>query len=206
MGGTEKLPLDHTTYILSGLIPWLCFQNSISKGCSAIINHANLVKQCVFPIEVLPIKSSLSSLLAFSIGLSFIFIYTCIKENTIYKMYLLLPIIIFIQALTMIGTSFILAAFSVFIKDVKDFMQLFITINIFLMPIIYLPESVPSIFKFIFNINPFSHIIWVYQDILYFGRFEHPTSWLFFLFGGPLWFVFGYRVFSKLRQFFGNYL
>ena len=56
IGGTHNMPLDYTTYLLSGLIPWMCFQESMSKASVVIVNNANLVKQVVFPLEVLPVK------------------------------------------------------------------------------------------------------------------------------------------------------
>ena len=51
-----------TTYLLSGLIPWLSFQESMSKGSTVIVGNANLVKQVIFPIEILPVKECLRHL------------------------------------------------------------------------------------------------------------------------------------------------
>ena len=36
VGGTLDMPLDYTTYILAGLVPWMAFQESMSKSSSAI--------------------------------------------------------------------------------------------------------------------------------------------------------------------------
>ena len=61
IGGTLELPLDYTAYLLAGLIPWMAFQESMAKGATAIVGNANLVKQVVFPVEVLPVKGVLAS-------------------------------------------------------------------------------------------------------------------------------------------------
>ena len=50
VGGTYELPRDFTTYLLSGLIPWMMFQESMMRGTTAITNQRSLVKQVVFPI------------------------------------------------------------------------------------------------------------------------------------------------------------
>ena len=55
------MPLDYTTYLLSGLIPWMAFQESMAKGATVIVGNANLVKQVVFPVEVLPVKGVIAS-------------------------------------------------------------------------------------------------------------------------------------------------
>ena len=56
-GGTNL-----TTYILSGLIPWLTFSELMSRSCTTITSSAGLVKQIMFPIVVLPIKTTLVTL------------------------------------------------------------------------------------------------------------------------------------------------
>jgi lipopolysaccharide transport system permease protein len=55
-------------------------------------------------------------------------------------------------------------------------------------------------------LNPFSYMIWCYQDALYFGRFEHPAAWVVFPLASLFTFALGYRVFRKLKTFFGNVL
>jgi lipopolysaccharide transport system permease protein len=74
------------------------------------------------------------------------------------------------------------------------------------MPIVYLPEWVPPLFKPVIYVNPFSYMTWVYQDMLYFGRFEHPWAWLAFVVGSILVFAFGYRVFRRLKPHFSSAL
>lgn len=208
MGGTGEFSLDYTVYILSGLVPWICFQQSLVKGCAAITANASFVKQIVFPIEILPIKASLSSLVAFGIGIIFLFVYTIIKSGTIQLTWFLLPLAIIIQIFAMLGVSYLLAALSVFIKDIKDLVQLFTMVNLFLMPVIYLPEGegIPRLLKGIFYLNPFSYMGWVYQDIFYFGSIEHPVSWIVFSLSSFFIFACGYEIFSRLKPYFGNYL
>src|SRR3954463_6905967 len=68
MGGTADIPLDYVAYLLSGLIPWLAVQESLGKGSTVITSNANLVKQVVFPLEVLPVKSVLACFVTQLVG------------------------------------------------------------------------------------------------------------------------------------------
>src|SRR5689334_6242739 len=43
MGGTYEMPLDYTTYILSGLVPWLTFQTALSASCISVVANSSLV-------------------------------------------------------------------------------------------------------------------------------------------------------------------
>jgi lipopolysaccharide transport system permease protein len=206
IGGTVDMPLDYTTYLLSGLIPWLAFAESMSKASTVIISSSSLVKQVVFPIEVLPVKGVIASLVTQCVFLVLLTAYVLVKEHFLLWTYALLPVLVFFQALAMIGVSYILSAIGVYFRDVKDFVQVFTTVGVYLMPIFYLPESVPKVFRPVLYINPFSYLTWCYQDALYFGRFVHGWSWLIFGAMSLAVFVIGYRVFRKLKVMFGNVL
>jgi lipopolysaccharide transport system permease protein len=206
IGGTKEMPLDYTTYLLSGLIPWLSFQESLSKSSTVINNHANLVKQVVFPIEILPIKSVISSLITQLIFLVILIVYVVISQKFLPLTYFLLPVLLFLQSLSMLGVAYILSSIGAYFKDIKDIIQVISVVGVYLLPIFYLPESVPGLFRPILYINPFSYLIWCYQDVLYYGRFEHPWAWLVLIIISHGIFTTGYLVFRKLKVMFGSVL
>jgi lipopolysaccharide transport system permease protein len=115
-------------------------------------------------------------------------------------------VILVSQFLAMAGVAFVLSAIGTFIRDVRDLVQLSAVVLIFLMPIVYLPNQIPSAFNPLLWLNPFTYMVYCYQDALYFGRFAHPYSWVAF----PLWsaFIFtaGYRLFRRVRPFFADVL
>jgi lipopolysaccharide transport system permease protein len=106
----------------------------------------------------------------------------------------------------MIGVAYILAPIGVYFRDIKDFVQLFSILGIYLMPIFYLPNWVPSLFKPLIYLNPFSYLIWCYQDALYYGRIEHPWAWIVVVLLSVGTFIFGYRIFRKLKPALGDLL
>lgn len=206
VGGTYELPLDYTTYLLVGLVPWLTIQQVMMRACTALTGNANLVKQVVFPLEVLPATAVGVNLLPFIVGLSALVIYVVGRYGALPVTYALLPVLLVLQVMAMLGLAFAFAAIAVFFRDLKDLVQVFATAGVFLMPIFYLPEWVPALFKPVLYLNPFSYMGWCYQDALYFGRFEHPWAWGVFAIGSVLTFVAGYRLFRWLKPHFGNAL
>ncbi|MCC6534001.1 MAG: ABC transporter permease [Burkholderiales bacterium] len=206
VGGTYEMPYDYTMYLLSGLIPWLSFQQSMMRACSTLTSSSSLVKQVVFPIEVLPAKSVLASLVPQVIGLLVLLVYVFWNFGLPHATYLLVPALLAIQLLAMTGVAFALAVFGAYIRDTKDFVQVISLMGVYLMPVVYLPEWVPNLFKPIIYANPFSHMVWCYQDALYFGRIENPWAWFVFALWAVLSFVFGYRIFRKLKPQLGNVL
>jgi lipopolysaccharide transport system permease protein len=206
VGGTFEMPLDYTTYLFSGLIVWLSLQESLIKSCSSITGNSSLVKQVVFPLEILPVKGVLSSLFQQGILLIFLVFYVFFKYRYLPWTYSLLPVLIFFQLMLMIGLSFLLSSIGAYFRDLKDFVQLFTVAGVYLLPIVYLPKWVPEIFRPLLYLNPFSYLVWCYQDVLYFGRIDHPYAWIINILFSIFVFIFGYRVFRKLKPMFGNVL
>lgn len=206
MGGTIELPLDYTTYLLCGIIPWMSFQESMNKSASVIVAHSNLVKQVVFPIEVLPVKGVIAAFLTQIVATIILILYVLISHGSLPWTYALIPLLFLLQLLAMIGVSFMFASIGAYFRDLKDFVQVFGLIGMYVMPVVYLPEQVPNAFRPILYINPFSYLAWCYQDVFYFGRFEHPWAWLVLTALSGVVFVLGYRTFRKLRTMFGSVL
>lgn len=206
VGGTIEMPLDYTAYLLSGLVAWMSFQEAMTKSCTAITSNAALVKQVVFPLEILPAKGVLASLFPQMVSLVLLIVYVLVTHGSLPVTYALLPVLIVMQIMAMIGVAYILAPIGAYFRDIKDFVQLFALAGVYLMPIFYLPTWVPQLFKPLLYLNPFSYLIWCYQDALYFGRFEHPWAWAVTGALSVMVFVLGYRVFRKLKPLIGNVL
>jgi lipopolysaccharide transport system permease protein len=206
IGGTYDLPLDYTTYLLSGLLPWLGFQQLMTRSCVALTMNSALVKQVVFPIEVLPLKSVFPSLVPELIGGCLLLAYVLVSHGMPPATYLLLPVLIAVQVMAMIGVGFALAALGALLRDLKEIIQIVITAGIYVSPIFYLPDWVPAAFRPLLYLNPFSYMVWCFQDALYFGRIEHGWAWVIFGAGSAACLAGGYRLFRRLRPFFGNVL
>jgi lipopolysaccharide transport system permease protein len=206
IGGTADLPLDYTAYLLSGLVAWLGIQDGLVKSCSVITSNAALVKQTVFPMEVLVIKSMSVSLFPQLVSLALLMAYVLFTHGSLHLTYALLPVLVALQLLGMLGLAFILATVGAFIRDIKDLVQIFTAAGVYLLPVFYLPAWVPELFRPLLYLNPFSHIIWCYQDALYFGRIEHPWAWLVTICINTIVFWLGYRLFRKLKPTLGNVL
>ena len=206
IGGTREMPLGYICYLLSGLIAWMTFQESMMKGITSITGNANLVKQVVFPIEILPIKGILSAMVTQSVATTILFTYTLVKHGGLFWTHLLAPVLFLTQFLAMGGVCLILSAVGAYFRDLKDFVQVYCLAGMYVMPIFYLPTWVPGPIRPVLYLNPFSYMVWCYQDAFYFGRFEHPWAWPVFIGGSLLLFNFGYHLFSTLKTSFGSVL
>jgi len=206
MGGTIELPRNYPTFLLAGVIPWLTIQETMMRSCTSVISQANLVKQVVFPIEILPVKSALSSFVSQVIFTLLYMVYIFIVYRSLPWTFILVPVLFLFQNLMFFGVSFLFSAISVFFRDLKDFVYVFCTAGLYILPIIFPPERIPDWAMPILYINPISHVIWCYQDVFFFGRIEHPWAWGVFGSMSLVMFYSGYYVFNRLKTIFGNVL
>jgi len=201
-----QLPLDYTAYLLAGLVPWLGFQACLTRSASSVVGEANLVKQVQFPVEVLPVRTAAACLITQLIGIVYLVIYAAVKLGSIPATYALIPVLLGIQLVAMTGAAFLISAASVFFRDLRELIIVTTLIGVYLLPIFYLPDVVPSAFHTVLKLNPFSYMVWCYQDAFYYGRIAHWYAWVIFGAGSVVMYSFGYRVFRHLKPYFGDVL
>ena len=200
------MPLDYMVYILSGLIPWMAVADALNRAPTAVSSNASLVKQVVFPIEVLPAKTVLATLLPQVVQIVMLMVYVVVSHGQLPATYALAPVLIVLQTLAILGIGYALSSVAVYFRDLKDIVQVFTMVGIYLMPVFYLPNMVPAMARPLLYLNPFSYVIWAYQDALYFGRIAHPVAWVVLAAGSVLSLYIGSRIFASLKPHFGNVL
>jgi lipopolysaccharide transport system permease protein len=206
VGGTTEMPLDYTVYLLAGLIPWVTVQDVAAKTTVAIKSHTSLVKQTVFPSEMLPVKMVLASLFSQLVSTAVLITYVLVKYHALPWTYSLAPGLLALQVCWLVGFGLILAALGVFIRDLKDLVQVATVIGLYLVPVFYLPTMVPPVFRPLLYVNPFSYLIWCYHDVYYFGRIEHPAAWMVLVVFSAGLLLGGVHLFRRLKPMFGNVL
>ena len=206
LAGYPDMPFDYVSYVLAGLVPWFYVQELLGKACGAVSGQANLVKQIVFPVEVLPLKTVLATLFPQLIALCLLAIYTMISFQTLPWTYVFVPVVIVLQAVLMGGCAFFISAVGVYVRDIREVIQTLLLVALYLLPVFYLPDMVPRAFQWLLWLNPFSYMVWCFQDILYFGSFMHPVAWIVFPLESIFAFWAGFKFFRKLKGMFGSQL
>lgn len=202
---TGEFPGDYPGYVLAGLVPWLIMQGAIVRAPNALIASANLVKQVVFPIEVLPVAGVIAATIPHLPSLVLVMVYKLFVGGLGW-ISILLPVVFAIHFVLAVGLSFALAAITPFFRDLREIVTVFTSIVMYMMPTVYLPDWMPRVLQPIIYLNPFSYLVWVYQDVLFFGAFRHPYAWLVTLLFAVLALGLGYRTFEKLKPYYGNAL
>jgi lipopolysaccharide transport system permease protein len=204
--GVDDSGNGYTAYVLAGLVPWLAMADVLSRAPAAVSGNASLVKQIVFPSEVLPLRVALASLPQLLVGLVVVLIISGLAGRIHPHVLVLLPSALLIYVLTTAGLAYVFAAIGVFIKDVREIVTFVLSIGLFLHPVLYSPASTPAWLMPLFYLSPASHLVWCFRDALTEDTIAHPWSWIVASAFAVLIFATGWRFFRMLQPTFGNAL
>jgi ABC-type polysaccharide/polyol phosphate export permease len=210
---TVVLPSSHpkelepyALFMFCGILPWTWFSSSLLEASNVLISGGNLIKKVLFPAEVLPIVTVLANMVHFFLGLPILAVFVLYYQRPIDPLELLwLPAIVLVQLILTTGLAFLLSALTVHFRDLKDLLGNILTLWFFATPIIYSVEMAPADMRWWLNINPMTHLMRSYQEVLFFeGPFSHQR-WLAGLgVGSIVVFLAGYFVFDRLRDSFAE--
>jgi lipopolysaccharide transport system permease protein len=202
------LETNSIIYLLSGLIPWLAISQVMSRSLTSVTGNGSIVKQMAFPLELLPVKTLAGPLLFSGISLFFLIGYSLwITKGAILPAYLFgLPLLIVLTLMLLVGLALVLSCLQVFLRDIKEFINLFLTIGLFIHPILYFPGAVPAAVRPILYFSPFSYALFCWHDIMFYGEIVRIWAWLAYVAIAVLLFVIGARLFIVSKNNFGDFL
>jgi ABC-type polysaccharide/polyol phosphate export permease len=179
----------------------------MNEATGSLIAGGNLIKKVLFPAEVLPIVTILSTMVHFLLGLPILIGFMAWYQ--VVPNWAELPwffVIVAIQFVFTAALALFLSALAVHFRDVKDLVSNLLTFWFFATPIIYwYNEARFKDFQVYFDANPFTHLVISYQEILFFnGPFGH-WKWLLVMGGVSIvLFVAAYWFFDRLRDSFAE--
>jgi lipopolysaccharide transport system permease protein len=197
----------YALFLLCGILPWNWFATSLNEAAGSLIAGGNLIKKVLFPAEVLPIVTVLANMVHFFLALPIVMIVLLVYRHWPDPGGLVwFPVVVAVQLVFTTGWALGLAALTVHFRDIRDILTNLLMLWFFSTPIIYFyNQQEVQPFKWLFNLNPFTHLAISYQEILFFnGPFGH-WKWLLALGATSLVvFAVGYWLFDRLRDSFAE--
>lgn len=205
IGTTDNTTLS-SIYLMSGLFPWIIMAEGLSRGTSSLIENANLIQKTFFPTEILTAKAVITPFLSYGIAIILLSLYTVVFLNNSMVVLLILPLVLLLQMLFTLGIAFLTATISVFFRDIMQIVQVAISFWIYLTPILYPIEMLPSWARLAMYINPLYPLISIYQSLLVNGVFTNLYILALTLAWSFSFFIIGAFFFNKLKYEFTDWL
>lgn len=194
-------------YMITGMVPWLFFDMSLRQGTGCVRYQGEMVKKIYFPREVLPVACVTSNFVNMLFCFLIVF-FVCIVSGAGLHLAVLvwLPPVMLIEYLLTVGFVLLVAAGTVYLKDLEHIITVILMAWIYLTPIMYPLHMIPDRILWIFLINPITPVIEAYHAILYWKKAPDLSELAYaFLFGIVL-LVISEVVFMKLSDNFAEEL
>jgi lipopolysaccharide transport system permease protein len=188
-------------FMFCGILPWTWFQASLAESSGVLISSANLIKKVLFPAEVLPTVCVLANLAHFLLGLP-VLLAVLALYGKLHWTALLLPLPMLVQLVLTLGLSLFLSALTVHFRDIQNILSHVLHLWFFATPVIYsyaqIAEGTPL--RRMLRLNPMTHVVVTYQQMLFQGHVDHWRGLLLSLAGGTVAFAAGAFLFDRLRD------
>lgn len=197
-------------FLFVALVPWMFFASSVQDGSTSILREKDMVKKIYFPREVLPIATVTSGFVNMLLTFIVIFVVLLISGRGINVLALCcLPIVMIVEYILCMGIALIVAALTVYLRDLQYILGILVMALQYLTPVMYGVDmvensSAPDYCVFLFNLNPMTPIINIYRDILYYKTVPELKTLLVALGMGILFIVIGDFLFKKLQKGFAE--
>lgn len=185
-------------------LSWYTVSQTISAAVGSIRLNRNFLSQVDFPVEVIPVKSVVATLVVQTVVL-FIVVACGIAVGSISPISApLLMFCVLVQIPLCLGLGWSVACMGLYFRDLEQALPTILMMNIYLLPIFYTLTTAPEPIKVIVALNPFSPMVESFRMAS--NGIPLTSAWPFWIYlGGSIAVcVLGWRLFKSLKDGFAD--
>lgn len=191
--------IEYVAFMFCGLVPFLGFAESLSAGIDSLTSQTALIKNSLFPIEMVPVKAVLAAQAKQMVGIVGIFLGVAVVGDWHWTSLFVIPLW-GLQVVFMIGLAWLLAPINTYVRDLHSLAGLATSFLMIISPIAYAPEMVPEGLKGALLCNPLYYMIVPWQEAVVRGLFPRVELWGVFAVMSFAVFFGGFLFFTRLRS------
>ncbi len=190
--------MDYVLYVFLGLVPYIGASEAIQAGTQSIKQNIHLVKNVMLPIEIVPVRAVASAMVGQVVLLLLV---SCIAlvNGTLSAFVVGLPFVLLLNFLFLVGIVFVLSAVAMVIQDVNQFVNLGIMLLMFLSPIGFRPDMLPSGYEALVWGNPISYLLDAYRFVLLSNHASSLSTLAMYAAISVTFFVLGATFFQRFK-------
>lgn len=169
----NRLPF-FPVYLLSGLLAWNLFSNTLGSAARSVVDNANLVTKVYFPREILPLASLGSAGVDFFTQALVLVAFMSLFRYGVFGLnLLLLPLAMFVLLVFTSAVAMFVAALNVRYRDTQHLLAVALLTWFWLTPVVYPSAFVwqtlgrHAVFKMIYLANPMTDVVLGFQRAFY---------------------------------------
>ncbi len=197
---------NYVMFLACGYLPFLLFQETVTRSATSMVDNANLITKTVFPAEFIPVAVFLSALVQHLLALTLVLIAVFIWLGHASPWMLMLPYYMLTLGLLAVGVGWIVAGLQVYLRDTSQVLTLILTFWFWLTPIFIVEARYPAKFRFLLHLNPLAYLVRAYRDRLLSARVPSLNDVaIIALYSGAV-FVLGGLFFRQVKRGFADVL
>ena len=198
---------EYYIYLMTGLIPWTFFNESLNEGASSIVTNGDLIRKIYFPRETLVISKVFAKFVNYMLAMIVVLAVLAFSRRGIsFEHLLLLPAVMIIEFLFALGLVLLFSAITVYFRDMEYIVGVILMAWVWATPIMYDANGINPTLKALINLNPMTGIINAYRKILYYHQFPVLNQLAGSIIISLIMIVIGEYAFIRLEQNFAEEL
>jgi lipopolysaccharide transport system permease protein len=137
-------PLAYAIYLMAGVIPWTAFSNTIQRVTTIYTDKRHIIGKVGISLTLLPAHVLISEFITMSIGMVLLAALMAVLQLTPGVHLLALPGILLVQYLLALACGMILSVLHVFVRDIRELIQIILQIWFWMTPIVWVPAALPA--------------------------------------------------------------
>lgn len=192
----------YVLYLVSGILSWQFMNASLSNSAASIIFKQQLINKVYLPKYLFPTVSVTVELANYLIALAALHVVLALFTKT--SLHTNIPYLLTSIAITYVftlGIGYLVSMITVYVRDVRNVIGVFMQSAFYVTPIIYPIALVPEKFHYLFEFNPFFHFIRLFHVSIYDPAAMQPGYFVSALVVSLAVFVFGALIQVKYDRY-----
>jgi lipopolysaccharide transport system permease protein len=199
---------DFPVFLLSVLLPWTFFSQSLSYAAESIVGNGDLIKKVRVAKLVFPVAAVVSNIINLLLSLIPLVLIVLAMHHPFYVTWLYLPVPLVALILLTLGATFFFAAMNVYYRDISHMLQIILQVWFYLTPILYSIDDihVPAKYQVFFKLNPVSYALNGFRYSVYYGAVPPARSIIASFVCAFVALYLGFRLFRRHQHDFVFYV
>jgi len=206
-GRLAKLPsvAPYPILVYSAMLPWQFFANALGETSSSIVDNPNLLTKVYFPRVIIPLGSTIVSLVDFLFAFGAMLLLMAWYRFTPAWTIVFLPFFTMLAFFAALGGGLWFSALNVRYRDFRYIIPIIVQVGLFVSPVGFSSSVVPAALRPWYSLNPIVGIIDGFRwAILGQGSEFYWPSLVCSLVGVLLIFGTGFHYFKKMERGFAD--
>jgi ABC-type polysaccharide/polyol phosphate export permease len=154
-------------YIISGMLPWVCFASCIQESAASFVENASLWRQFRVPLEFIPTALVILNFLSLCVALLVAAVVVAPSRPQVLLWSILLPVPLLLHFIFTAGAALFCASVYVRYKDIVHILPISLLFWLWASPVFYLASSFPSYIQQASRFNIIIPYLNLYRSIYY---------------------------------------